>query len=26
MEGQIRWHYMPMNDEQYARALGEVGG
>ena len=26
MEGQIRWHYMPMNDEQYALALGEIGG
>ncbi|HUY73447.1 MAG TPA: transketolase [Candidatus Dormibacteraeota bacterium] len=26
MEGQIRWHYMPMNDEEYAIALGEIGG
>ena len=25
MESQIRWHYLPMNDEQYAVALGEVG-
>ena len=25
MESQIRWHYMPMNDEQYAMALREVG-
>ena len=26
MESQIRWHYLPMNDEQYAAALSEVGG
>ncbi|MFI5283901.1 MAG: transketolase [Candidatus Dormibacterales bacterium] len=25
MESQIRWHYMPMNDEQYALALREIG-
>lgn len=25
MESQIRWHYLPMNDEQYALALGEIG-
>lgn len=25
MESQIRWHYMPMSDEQYAQALGEIG-
>jgi transketolase len=25
MESQIRWHYMPMNDEQYAQALREIG-
>jgi transketolase len=25
MESQIRWHYMPMDDEQYAMALREVG-
>ncbi len=24
MEGQIRWHYLPMSDEQYAHALREV--
>jgi len=25
MESQIRWHYLPMNDEQYAIAIREVG-
>jgi transketolase len=25
MESQIRWHYMPMNDEQYALALNGIG-
>lgn len=25
MEGEIKWHYLPMNDEQYARAVAEVG-
>jgi transketolase len=25
MESQIRWHYLPMNDEQYALALHEIG-
>jgi len=25
MESQIRWHYMPMTDEEYERALDEVG-
>lgn len=25
MESQIRWHYLPMNDEQYAQALRELG-
>ena len=24
MESQIAWHYMPMSDEQFAQALGEV--
>ncbi|HEY6929991.1 MAG TPA: transketolase [Thermoanaerobaculia bacterium] len=24
MEGQIKWHYWPMSDEEYARALAEV--
>jgi transketolase len=24
MEGQIRWHYLPMSDEQYRQALREV--
>jgi transketolase len=24
MEGQIRWHYLPMSDEQYVQALREV--
>jgi transketolase len=26
MESKILWHYMPMNDEQYALALQEIGG
>jgi transketolase len=26
MESQIRWHYLPMNAEQYALALSEIGG
>jgi len=25
MESQIRWHYLPMNDEQYVLALREIG-
>lgn len=25
MEGQVRWHYLPMDDEQYATALAEIG-
>ncbi len=25
MEGQIRWHYMPMDDQQYGAALAEIG-
>lgn len=25
MESQIRWHYMPMNDEEYAIAVAEIG-
>ena len=25
MESRIQWHYMPMNDEQYALALHEIG-
>jgi transketolase len=25
MEGQIKWHYWPMSDEEYAQALDEVG-
>jgi len=24
MEGQVRWHYMPMSDAEHAQALGEV--
>jgi len=24
MEGQVKWHYLPMNDEEFARALKEV--
>jgi transketolase len=26
MEGEIAWHYLPMSDEQYVRALSEVEG
>jgi transketolase len=26
MESQLRWHYMPMNDAQYAIALSEIEG
>src|SRR5260370_11587696 len=26
MESQIRWHYLPVNDEQYALAVREIGG
>jgi len=25
MEGQIRWHYLPMSDSEYAQALKEIG-
>jgi transketolase len=25
MESQIRWHYLPMDDKQYALALHEIG-
>lgn len=25
MESQIRWHYMPMDDEEFASAMGQVG-
>ena len=24
MESQIKWHYWPMNDEEYAQALREI--
>ena len=24
MEGQIKWHYLPMSDDEYARALREI--
>jgi hypothetical protein len=24
MESQIKWHYLPMDDEQYATALGDI--
>jgi transketolase len=24
MEGKIKWHYWPMNDEEYAQAIREV--
>ncbi|MEM8805932.1 MAG: transketolase [Cyanobacteria bacterium P01_G01_bin.38] len=24
MEGQIKWHYFPMSDEEYQQALGEI--
>lgn len=26
MEGLIRWHYMPMTDDEFAIALAEIGG
>jgi transketolase len=26
MEGQVAWHYLPLNDEQYARSLKEIEG
>lgn len=26
MEGQIKWHYWPMNDEEYAQACSELEG
>jgi transketolase len=26
MESQIRWHYMPMNDEEFRQAIAEVEG
>ncbi len=25
MERQVKWHYLPVNDEQYAQALREIG-
>lgn len=25
MEGQVRWHYMPMSDAEYAQAVDELG-
>jgi transketolase len=25
MEGQIKWHYLPMTDQEYEQALAEVG-
>jgi transketolase len=25
MEREIKWHYLPMDDLQYARALAELG-
>jgi transketolase len=24
MESEIQWHYLPMSDEQYARALADI--
>jgi transketolase len=24
MEGQIKWHYVPMNDDEYREALSQV--
>ena len=26
MEGQIKWHYLPMSDGEYQQALAEIGG
>jgi transketolase len=25
MEGKIKWHYWPMNDDEYRQALAEIG-
>jgi hypothetical protein len=25
MEGQIKWHYWPMSDEEYRQALHDIG-
>ena len=25
MEGQIKWHYLPMSEAEYAQALEEIG-
>jgi transketolase len=26
MEGRIEWHYLPMSEDQYRRALAELEG
>jgi hypothetical protein len=26
MENKMEWHYLPMSDEQYKKALDETGG
>jgi transketolase len=25
MERQLQWHYLPMSDDQYEQAMGEIG-
>ena len=25
MERQVKWHYLPMDDEQHAQAVSEIG-
>ena len=25
MERQVKWHYLPVDDAQYAQAMGEIG-
>jgi len=25
MEGQIKWHYLPMSDDEYGQAMREIG-
>jgi len=26
MESRIKWHYMPMSDDEFATAIGEIDG
>ena len=25
MEGQIKWHYLPMSDSEYEQAMSDIG-